>query len=109
MGFIKYNPKLKQRARYLRNNSTTSEIKLWKCLRRGKMLGYSFNRQKPLDEYIVDFYCKKLHLVIEVDGDSHSEKGEYDSRRQNRLEDLGLTFIRFYNYDVLKNIEGVLI
>lgn len=108
MGFIKYNPKLKKRARKLRNNSTPSEIELWKALRAGKMLGYTFNRQKPLDEYIVDFYCKKLGLVIEIDGDSHDGNEDYDQRRQHRLEGLGLTFIRFYDHDVIKHLDGVL-
>lgn len=108
MGYIKYNPKLKERARELRNNSTPSEIKLWKSLRAGNLLGYTFNRQKPLDEYIVDFYCKKLQLVIEIDGDSHDGKSEYDNRRQQRLEELGLTVIRFYDHDVMKHLEGVL-
>lgn len=108
MDFIKYNPKLKQRARELRNNSTLSEIKLWKLLRAGKMLGYTFNRQKPLDEYIVDFYCKKLNLIIEVDGDSHNDKIEYDEQRQKKLETFGLSVIRFYDSDVLENEDGVL-
>jgi very-short-patch-repair endonuclease len=107
MSFIKYNPKLKQRARELRKNSTPSEIELWKILRAGKMLGYTFNRQKPLDEFIVDFYNKKLKLVIEIDGDSHDGREEYDERRQQRLEKLGCKFLRFYDHDVMKHIEGV--
>jgi len=108
MSFIKYNPKLKERARELRNNSTPSEIELWKALRAGQMLDYTFNRQKPLDEFIVDFYCRKLKLVIEIDGDSHDGKEEYDKKRQQRLESLGCTVIRFYDHDVMKHIEGVL-
>jgi len=74
MGYIKYNPKLKERARELRKNSTPSEIELWKSLRGAQLHGYTFNRQKPLDEFIVDFYCRKLGLVIEIDGDSHDAK-----------------------------------
>jgi very-short-patch-repair endonuclease len=108
MGFIKYNPKLKERARELRKNSTPSEIELWKWLRAGKMRSYTFNRQKPIDEYIVDFYNKKLCLVIEIDGDSHDNKQAYDQRRQERLEELGCTVIRFYDHDVMKQIDGVL-
>ncbi|HET6527768.1 MAG TPA: DUF559 domain-containing protein [Balneolaceae bacterium] len=106
MYFIPYNPKLKERARELRKNSTRLEIKLWQELRGGK-LGYTFNRQKPLDEYIVDFYCKELKLVIEVDGDSHNGKQAYDRRRQQKLESFGLKVIRFYDDEVMKNIDGV--
>ena len=67
---------LKEKARELRNNSTTSEIKLWMYLKNKQMLGYDFHRQKPLDEYIVDFFCNELMLAIEIDGLSHynSEK-----------------------------------
>jgi very-short-patch-repair endonuclease len=107
MSFIKYNPKLKKRARELRKNSTLSEIKLWKSLRAGQMQGYTFNLQKPLDEFIVDFYCKKLMLVIEIDGDSHDGKEDYDLRRQQRLEELRCKVIRFYDHEVMKHIEGV--
>jgi len=108
MSFITYNPKLKERARELRNNSTPSEIKLWKSLRASQLKGYTFNRQKPLDEFIVDFYCRKLKLVIEVDGNSHNGKEAYDKKRQQRLETLGCTVIRFYDHDVMKHIDGVL-
>ena len=108
MSFIKYNPKLKERARELRKNSTPSEIELWKSLRAGQMQGYTFNRQKPLDNYIVDFYNRKLKLVIEIDGDSHDGKQEYDKKRQQKLESLGCTVIRFYDHDVMRHIKGVL-
>lgn len=108
MSFIKYNPRLKERARELRNNSTPSEIELWKALRAGKMHEYTFNRQKPLDEFIVDFYCRKLKLVIEIDGDSHDGKEPYDRRRQEQLESLGLHVIRFYDHDVMQHLDGVL-
>lgn len=71
MYYLPYNKNLKQFSRNLRNNSTLSEVLLWQQLRAGNISGYKFNRQKPLDNYIVDFYCKKLNLVIEVDGASH--------------------------------------
>ena len=64
---IKYNPKLKELARQLRNNSTKSEIRLWQKLKRNQMYGYDFHRQKPIDEYIVDFFGNKMHLAIECD------------------------------------------
>ncbi|MDZ7660300.1 endonuclease domain-containing protein [Fodinibius sp.] len=108
MSYIKYNPNLKDRARELRKNSTPSEIELWKSLRAGNMRGYTFNRQKPLDQFIVDFYCRKLKLVIEIDGDSHDDKRSYDLRRQKRLESLGLHVIRFYDHEVMNHLDGVL-
>ncbi|MDR8392891.1 DUF559 domain-containing protein [Aliifodinibius sp. S!AR15-10] len=107
MDYLKYNPKLKKRARELRNNSTPSEIALWKSLRAGQLRDYTFNRQKPIEEFIVDFYNKKLRLVIEIDGDSHDDKQEYDQQRQARLEELGCTVLRFYDHDVMNHIEGV--
>lgn len=71
MNFEKYNPKLKELARKLRNNGTKAEVVLWKHLRRKQLLGMDFHRQKPLGNYIADFYCPEARLVIEVDGRSH--------------------------------------
>jgi very-short-patch-repair endonuclease len=105
---IPYNPKLKELARKLRNNSTLSEVLLWKHLNRKQMKGYDFHRQKPLDNYIVDFFCHELMLAIEIDGDSHDHKQETDLIRQQRLESLGITVLRFYDSDVKHHIEGVL-
>jgi len=65
-------------------------------------------RQKPISEYIVDFFCSKLKLVIEIDGESHVSKSEADLKRQRKLESLGLSFLRFYDSDVKKNMDGVL-
>ncbi len=64
-------------------------------------------RQKPIDNYIVDFFCSKLKLVIEVDGISHSDKSENDRIRQQKLESIGLTILRFYDWDVRKNVFAV--
>ena len=72
------------------------------------MQGFDFDRQKPIDHYIVDFFCNELMLVIEIDGESHNEKIEYDNHRQKRLESLGIRFLRFYDIDVKKNMNGVL-
>jgi very-short-patch-repair endonuclease len=72
------------------------------------MRGYQFMRQKPIGNYIVDFFCSKLKLVIEIDGESHSNKQDYDLKRQNELEGLGLSFLRFYDRDVKQNMSGVL-
>jgi len=65
-------------------------------------------RQKPISEYIVDFFCSKLKLVIEIDGESHVSKSEADLKRQQKLESLGLSFLRFYDSDVKNNMDGVL-
>ena len=72
------------------------------------MMGFQFNRQKPLGKFVVDFYCKSLYLVIEVDGSSHDGREEYDRDREIDLQKLGLTILRFPDRDVRKNIRGVL-
>ncbi len=105
---VYYNPELKQKARNLRNNATFSERVLWKYLKSRQMKGYQFTRQKPIGKYIVDFYCPKLQLIIEVDGDSHNEKQEYDRKRQKELEDKGFHFLRLDGHSVLKQTESVL-
>ena len=104
---IAYNPKLKLLARNLRNNSTLSEVLLWQKIK-GKSFGVEFHRQVPLDEFIVDFYCHELMLAIEVDGNSHDNKYDYDISRQGILEKLGVTFIRFNDLDVKKYMNNVL-
>ena len=106
---IPYNPKLKQLARDLRNNSTLSEVLLWKQLKGKQMMGYDFHRQKPLDEYIVDFFCNELMLAIEIDGDSHRDEDVYknDIKRQHRLETLGISFLRFTDIQVKTNMRNV--
>ena len=105
--WIEYNPKLKQIARTLRNNMTLSEILLWKEIKGKKVLGYDFHRQKPIDEYIVDFYCPKLKLVIEIDGDSHEGKEEVDLIRQKKLESIGLTVLRYWDFELRANVDGI--
>lgn len=73
---------------------TLSEVLLWQELKGKQMLGYDFDRQKPIDNYIVDFYCKTLKLAIEIDGQSHEneEVAVNDTKRQKRLESLGVQF-----------------
>ena len=106
---IYYNPKLIPLARKLRNNSTLSEILLWEELKNRKMLGYRFLRQKPVGEFIVDFFCNKLRLVIEIDGDSHDEESfEKDMTRQTWLESIGLVVLRFDDLEVKKDMDNVL-
>ncbi len=89
---------------------TLGEILLWNELKQKKMLGYDFDRQRPIDNFIVDFYCKDLQLAIEVDGDSHNfdETYEKDKIRQQRLETLGVKFLRFDDAEVKKDINNVL-
>lgn len=88
---------------------TFGEISLWREIK-GKKLGFRFNRQIPIDQYIVDFYCKDLQFAIEVDGSIHFENGqqEEDIVRQKRLESLGVTIIRFNDFDVKNNLGWVL-
>jgi very-short-patch-repair endonuclease len=97
---LHYDPNLKQRSRELRNRSTLAEVLLWNQLKQRKVLGYSFLRQRPTYEYIVDFRCPNLNLVIEIDGDSHRDQVERDQARQKNLEERGLSVLRFHDRDV---------
>ena len=108
---IKYNPKLKELARQLRQNATKAEVILWQRLKRDQMHGYDFHRQKPIDEYIVDFFCNKLRLAIEVDGHSHRilEVWEKDVAKEKRLNELGIHVLRFSDDQVLHDMENVLL
>ncbi len=106
---IPYNPNLKQIARQLRENMTDAERHLWTKIRLKQLKGYQFYRQKPIGGYIVDFYCARARLVIEVDGSQHfyEETDEKDKARDEYLTGLDLRVLRFSNSDVLMNIEGV--
>lgn len=105
---LPYNPKLKALARELRNRSTLSEVLLWNQLKSRQAGGYQFLRQKPIDNYIVDFFCYELMLAIEIDGQTHDHKTTEDAIRQQRLESLGIVVLRFLGIDVKRNMEGVL-
>ncbi|MCB0697692.1 MAG: DUF559 domain-containing protein [Chitinophagaceae bacterium] len=107
---IPYNPKLKHLARQLRNNSTKSEIKLWGHLRNKEMLGYDFDRQKPIDNYILDFFCYDLMLGIELDGFTHTFEEVYvkDLLKEKRMNELGITIIRFDDKQVMNDIQNVI-
>ncbi|MEA5596462.1 endonuclease domain-containing protein [Rivularia sp. UHCC 0363] len=104
---LPYNPKLIEKAKELRKNMTPAEKKLWNNYL--KTLKIRFLRQKPIDNFIVDFYCAKLKLVTEIDGETHftDEAKIYDSQRKLILQGYGLQVIRFTNEDVLNNFEGV--
>ncbi len=107
---IPYNPKLKELARKLRNDSTLGEVLLWKELNNKKMYGYDFHRQKPLLNYIVDLYCYELNLVIEIDGQYHTHEETYklDLLREQELEKYNLTIMRFTEQEVRKDMVNVL-
>jgi very-short-patch-repair endonuclease/type II restriction/modification system DNA methylase subunit YeeA len=107
---IPYNPALKELARELRNKSTKSEIILWKQLK-GKFEGkYDFHRQKPLDNFIADFFCHECKLVIEIDGATHNweETQQNDLKKEFRLNELGLNVLRFPDSDIFKNLDSTL-
>lgn len=104
---LPYNRKLKCVARELRNNMTEAEKNIWYGYLRN--FRYPVLRQKPIDNYIVDFYCPKLRLIIEIDGDTHyfEERKNYESKRTKILGKYGLKILRFTNKDILKNLSGV--
>ena len=103
---LKYNPYLRNSARELRKARNLSEALLWRELKGGK-LGVRFLRQRPIGNYIVDFFCHELGLVLEIDGVSHNAKVERDVERQKNIEAKGLTFLRFLDNDVKNNLDGV--
>ncbi len=108
VGFLQYKTTLTALARNNRKNSTAAEHKIWQELLRNKQFfNLKFIRQKPIDGYIVDFYCSDLQLVIEIDGDSHAETFEYDTERTRILEAYGLTVVRYTNHEIMHNLEGV--
>ncbi|MFA6096951.1 MAG: endonuclease domain-containing protein [Candidatus Paceibacterota bacterium] len=105
---ISYDKKLTEKARQNRKNPTFAEKKLWyKVLCNKQFEKYKFLRQKPLLNYIVDFYCAKLLLAIEIDGDSHAEQEDYDKTRTQKLSEYGIAVIRFTNKEIIENIDGV--
>jgi very-short-patch-repair endonuclease len=107
---IWYHPDLKDQAKELRNNCTYSEKILWEKLKGKQMMGYDFHRQKPINYYIIDFFCHELMLAIEIDGSAHnSEKAkEKDRRRQEILEEFGIRFLRFSEEEIRNNLDHVI-
>jgi len=104
------NKQLRPLAGQLRNNSTTAEIRLWcAVLRKGQLLGYSFFRQRPIDQYIADFMCKELRLVIEMDGVTHQWETnvQRDAQKDKRLQELGFTVLRFTDQQVKDQLNRV--
>jgi len=94
----------------LRRSMSKAEVLLWKRLSRKQLLGFKFRRQYGVDQYVIDFYCPKLKLAIEVDGPTHYAPGAevYDKQRQEHMEALGIIFLRFTNTDIYENLNEVL-
>ncbi len=103
-----YNKALRDRARALRNASVSKAEKfLWKRLLSRKQLGVGFKRQRSIGNYIVDFFAAEIRMIIEIDGNSHINRGEYDSIRNEWLKRQGYTIIRFSERDVLSDFDSV--
>jgi very-short-patch-repair endonuclease len=107
---LRYNKNLKGYSKSLRVNMTESEKLLWKKIRGKQLKGYQFYRQKTISNYIVDFYCPKAKLVIELDGGQHysSEGKAKDRERDGYMKGIGLRVLRFSDKEVFKNTQGVL-
>src|SRR5687767_1850025 len=102
------NPLLLTRAREMPKNAAPAEKILWSCLRNRQLGGFKFRRQYSIDHYIIDFYCAEQKLGVELDGDSHSEREDYDERRTAALATRAIEIARFPNTDVFENLEGLL-
>ncbi len=96
------------KSRELRRNSTKPESLLWSALRSGRLAGLKFRRQHPIGPYVADFYCHAVNLVVEIDGMSHDDRGEYDRERTEYLSRSGLKVIRVLNDDVFEDLEAVI-
>lgn len=103
-------PQYKKRRQELRQQPSSAEARLWWYLQNRRFYGFKFRRQQGIGQYVVDFYCPKLRLAIEVDGDSHFEPDNIvnDKHRQQWIEDLGIRVVRFTNNEVLEDTFGVL-
>ena len=99
---------LLNRAKELRSGQTMIEQRLWYHLRAHRFMGLKFKRQKPIGHYIVDFVCLEHRLIIEIDGGQHAEQTDYDQVRDDWLRREGYTVLRFWNNEVLQQMEGVL-
>ncbi|NQT65180.1 MAG: endonuclease domain-containing protein [FCB group bacterium] len=106
--YLPFREDLQEKARDNRKNMNRPEAKLWyEVLCNRKFHGHRFLRQKPILDYIVDFYCSELKLGIEIDGESHDDQIEYDNIRSSALNNIGIKLIRFSNTDIMCNLEGV--
>jgi very-short-patch-repair endonuclease len=106
-GLRRVDPRTRRYARSLRRDMTDVERLLWRHLRQRQIEGYKFRRQHPVGHYIADFACLEACLIVEVDGGQHSDRKGYDMERTAWLEGQGFRVLRFWNTDVLANIDGV--
>lgn len=102
------NPQIMHRAVELRKSTSPAETRLWSCLRRNQLNGTSFRRQHAIGPYITDFCAVKAKLVVELDGAQHLEQEMYDMQRTAYLEEHGYRVLRFWNNDVMNNLDVVL-
>jgi very-short-patch-repair endonuclease len=106
-GIIPYDLRLVTPSRENRKKQTKAETALWAILREKKLKGYKFTRQKPIDRFILDFYCSKLLLGIEVDGSSHDKKREYDEQRTQILNYYDIKILRILNDQIINDLSAV--
>ena len=95
------------RARALRQDMTEAESRIWQILRSHQMKGYKFRRQAPIGRYIVDFVCHEVRLILEIDGGQHDRSSSQEQERSRFLENEGYRVLRFWNNEVLANLDGV--
>lgn len=105
---LPYNPLLKDRAKALRKAGNYAEVVFWKQVRNKEFWGIDFDRQRVIGNYIVDFYVKSLALVIEIDGESHNDKEDYDAKRDTFLVELGIRIYKISKFRVLHDLENVM-
>ncbi|MCT8091110.1 endonuclease domain-containing protein [Acinetobacter sp. C_4_1] len=107
---MKIDPQLLEFAKPMRHSATDPESLMWQILRAKRFMNLKFRRQHVIKPYIVDFYCHEIGLVIELDGSQHATDDaiDYDSERTKFLETLGLTVVRYWNHDVLRQTDVVL-
>ena len=99
---------LRENAKHLRTHMTDAEARLWYHLRGHRFMGLKFKRQKPIGRYIVDFVCLECFLIIELDGGQHAEQRQMDQVRDGYLQERGYQVLRFWNHQVLGEMEAVL-
>lgn len=103
---LPFNPKLKEKAMTLRKAGNLSEVLFWNKVKNKQLLNLDFERQKIIGNYIVDFYCAELGLIVEIDGESHNFKGEYDIERDKYLHSFGLKIIRVDDIIIKKDLDS---
>ena len=94
--------------RKLRRDSTEAEKVVWRALRNRQLSGHKFRRQHPIGQFVADFCCMEAMLIVEIDGGQHDRQAEADARRTSELERQGYRVVRFWNNEILGNLEGVL-